>query len=219
MGACQTISPDGKWIGGRGIPGMALNGPWLWNEDTGYKVLYEDMDGTVADINSDGTVAVGWMGPGSSAWIWSEKEGFSYLQDYVEKKLGHELEDFGIVSVYDMSPNGRYICGYGMWEDTPAAYVFDLFAKVEGVEEMEAAQVKASVYPNPVVSELHVDLPYDSETVQTTITLYSMQGSAVRRMSDCRQSNAMSVDGLAAGLYMLDVCAGNAHKAFKVLVK
>lgn len=219
VGSCQTISPDGKWIGGRGLPELKVNGPWIWSEETGYKVLYEDMDGTVADINSDGTVAVGWMGPGSSAWIWTEKEGFSYLQDYVEKKLGHELEDFGIVSVYDMSPNGRYICGYGMWEDTPAAYVFDLFAKVEGVEEMEAAQIKAAVYPNPVVSELHVDLPYDSDTVNTTITLYDMQGGVVRRMNGCRQSNVMNVDGLSSGLYVLDVCAGNTHKAYKVVVK
>lgn len=170
---------DGKWIGGRGIPGLPVSGPW----------------------------------------IWSEKEGFSYLQDYVEKKLGHELEDFGIVSVYDMSPNGRYICGYGMWEGDPAAYVFDLFAKVEGVEEMEAAQVKAAVYPNPVVSELHVDLPYDSDTVNTTITLYDMQGGVVRRMNGCRQSNVMNVDGLSSGLYVLDVCAGNTRKAYKVVVK
>lgn len=70
-------------------------------KETGYKVLYSDMDGTVSDVNSDGTMAVGWFGPGSSAWIWTEKDGFSHLQNYIDGK-GHAHSDLSIVSVYDI---------------------------------------------------------------------------------------------------------------------
>lgn len=219
VGACQTVSDNGKWIGGRGTPGQnAVSGAWIWSEETGFTVLCDDMDSTVADVNNDGTLAIGWEGPGSGAWIWSEKEGFSYLSDYVEKKLGHAPREFVIASVYDLSPNGRYVCGYGMLDGNPVGYVFDLLTS-SGADEMEAAQVNASVYPNPVVSELHVDLPFDNSEVQTSINLYNVQGGVVRSIGNCRQSNVINVEGLGAGIYVLDVRTGNTHKTFKVVVK
>ncbi len=123
-----------------------------------------------------------------------------------------------IVSVYDISPNGRYVCGYGMKDGGPIAFVYDLMQNV-GIDEMESEQVKAAVYPNPVMSELHVDLPFDGSSVGTTITLLNMQGGVCRQLSDCRQSNVIDVNGLSAGIYVLDVKAGNTRKAFKVIVK
>lgn len=218
VGYVQTVSPDGKWLGGRGMEGLGVNGAWLWNEEEGFKVLYPDMDSTVSDVNSDGTVAVGWVGPGMGAWIWTAEGGLCGLQDYVEKKLGHSLGDFGIVSVYDMSPNGRYICGYGMYNGGPSAYVFDLFHTV-GTEEMEAAQVKASVYPNPASDELHVDLPFDCTELSTTLSLVDMQGHVVRRLGNPSASNVIDIRGLAPGMYVLDVNANGSHKAHKVIVK
>lgn len=218
-GACWTVSPDGKWIGGRGIPGLTgINGAWNWSEETGYKVLYEKEDATTSDINSDGTVAVGWTGPGSGAWIWTEKDGRSSLQDYVEKSLGHSL-DFSIVSVYDMSPNGRYICGYGMYGDIPMAYVFDLMHSNSGIKEMEAAQIKASIYPNPASEEIHVDLPFDSSELRTTLTLMSMNGQVVKRINTPNASNVIDIRDLSRGIYVLDVNANGTRKAFKIIVR
>lgn len=120
-----------------------------------------------------------------------------------------------------MSPNGRYVAGWGMRGDNKFGYVLDLkYEKPEdSVETLAAEQVKASVYPNPVVSELHVDLPYDSSSVNTTVTLYNIQGSVCRQINNCRQSNIINVEGLAAGIYVLDVEAGDTHKVFKVIVK
>lgn len=218
-GACQTMSPDGKWIGGRGIPGLTgINGAWIWSEETGYTVVYENEDATTSDINSDGTVAVGWTGPGSGAWIWTEKDGRSSLQKYVEKSLGHSL-DFGIVSVYDMSPNGRYICGYGMKGEGPMAYVFDLMHGLTGIEEMEAAQIKASIYPNPASEEIHVDLPFDSTELNTTLTLVGMNGQVVRQLDTPNASNVIDIRDLSRGIYVLDVNANGTHKAFKIIIR
>lgn len=219
VGACQCVTPDGKWIGGRGIPGLnGISGAWIYNEEEGFKVLYEDEDATTSDINSDGTVAVGWMGPGSGAWIWTKENGRESLHEYVESCLGESLRDFHIISVYDMSPNGRYICGYGMQNGSPVAYVFDLL-EGSGIEEMEAAQIKASIYPNPASEEIHVDLPFDSSELNTTLTLVNMNGQTVRQLNTPNASNVIDIRDLSRGIYVLDVNANGTHKAFKVIVK
>lgn len=222
VGACQCISADGNWIGGRGIPGLnGVSGAWIYNEEEGFQVLYEDMDATTSDINSDGTVAVGWTGPGAGAWIWTKENGRSTLQDYANEKLGYDIyEEYGffIASVYDMSPNGRYVCGYGMQDGNPVAYVFDLFHS-SGIEEMEAAQIKASIYPNPASEEIHVDLPFDSSELNTIITLVSMNGQTVRQLNSPNASNVIDIRDLSRGIYVLDVNANGRHKAFKVIVK
>lgn len=218
VGAAQTVSADGKWVAGRGMPGMGTSGAWLWNEEEGFNVIYPEMDSTVADINADATTAVGWTGPVGGAWIWTKEDGRMDLQQYVESKLGYSLKNFGITSVYDMSPNGRYICGFGMYGETPTAYVFDLFHTV-GIDEMEAAQVKASVYPNPASEELHVDLPFDYTELDTTLTLVNMQGQVVRKLDAPSTSNTIDIRSLSAGIYLLDVNANGSHKTFKVIVK
>lgn len=218
VGACQAVSADGKWIGGRAYDGMGLDGAWIWNEEDGFTVVYPDMDSTVADMNADASVVVGWVGPGSSAWIWTKEDGRMQLQDYIENKLGYSLNNFGIASVYDMSPNGRYICGYGMQGGSPVAYVFDMF-HTSGIEEMEAAQVKASIYPNPASEELHVDLPFSYTELPTTLTLVSMQGQVVKQVKNPAASNVMDIRNLSAGLYLLDVNANGSHKTYKVIIK
>lgn len=219
VGACQCVSPDGKWIGGRGIPGLnGIAGAWIYNEDDGFKVLYDNEDTTTSDINSDGTVAVGWMATGFGAWIWTEENGLTPLQSYIENRLGYTLDNFVIMSVYDMSPNGRYICGYGMRGEDPMAYVYDLLHS-SGIDEMEAAQVKASIYPNPASEELHVDLPFDNSELDTTLTLVNMNGQTVRTVEAPAASNVIDIRDLPRGIYMLDVNANGNHKAFKVIVK
>lgn len=217
-GAAQAVSPDGKWIAGRGMPGMGASGAWIWNEEDGFNVIYPNEDSTVADINADATVAVGWTGPVGGAWIWTKEGGRMDLQSYVESKLGYSLNNFFITSVYDMSPNGRYICGFGMYGETPTGYVFDLF-HTSGIDEMEAAQVKASIYPNPASEVLHVDLPFDYTELNTTLTLANMNGQVVRQLNAPSTSNSIDIRGLAAGIYLLDVNANGNHKTFKVIVK
>ena len=142
-----------------------------------------------------------------------------YLQDYVTNVLGCDLGDFYIMSVYDMSPNGRYVCGYGMRGQQVLGYMIDLEGKGTSIEDKVVSQTKASVYPNPVSDELHVDLPYGAEDVKTTLTLVDMQGCAVRRVETVQTSNIINVSNLPQGIYILDVNARGSHKAFKVVVK
>lgn len=116
----------------------------------------------------------------------------------------------------DLSPNGRYITGWCMKDLGKYAYVADLKANATSIEK-EIEQTKAAVYPNPVASELHIDLPF--EGVSTRISLYSAQGCCVKSMTTTSVSNTMNVDDLTEGLYILDVNANGNHKSFKVIVK
>lgn len=222
VATARSVSPDGKWIGGDGSVGdSAFPGPWLWNEEEGYKLIFDDaeVDGGVAAVSNNGEKAIGWQGLGSSAWLYTKDGGVQYLQDYVTNVLGCDLGDFFICSVYDMSPNGRYVTGYGMRGDQVLGYMIDLEGKGTSIEDKVVSQTKASVYPNPVSDELHVDLPYGAEDVKTTLTLVDMQGCAVRRVETVQTSNIINVSNLPQGIYILDVNARGSHKAFKVVIK
>lgn len=218
LGFCQCVSNDGKWIGGNGAIESATQAPWIWNEDKGTIVIGEyGNTGCVADIANDGSMAIGWDGSGQGAWIWTEEMGKVELNTYATDHLHIDLGDFFIVSVYDMSPNGRYVTGWGFDGGEPRAYVLDLKPVIDGIEAAQAEQVKAAVYPNPVSSELHVDVPYSE--VATTMTLTDMQGRTVISRQLAETSNTVSVETLPAGMYLLRVEAGKSSKVFKIVVR
>ena len=221
VGTARSVSPDGKWIGGDGSDLAAIKGPWLWNEEEGYIPLFGDeaVGGSVSAVTNGGEKAIGWQGLNSGAWLYTKADGVVLLQDYVENVLGVDLGDFYIMSAYDMSPNGRYVTGYGMRGDAVLGYMIDLEAGTTSIESKTVDQTKASVYPNPVADELHIDMPFGSDEVATTLTLVDMQGRVVRRIDTARQSNTMDVSSLTEGIYVLDVNARGTHKAFKIMIK
>lgn len=217
LGQANAISPDGKIIGGQGYDEyFASSGAWLWSEDKGYRELTPD-GYMVYDMNNDGTVVIGQARSGFGAWIWTEEEGFADLQAYLTER--NICPDSGVAGVMDMSPNGRYICGYGYIGSGPsmhpAAYVVDLLAGTTEVEKIEA-QMKVTVYPNPAAYELHIDLPFDE--VETSLTLYNMQGIPVRSIAAASTSNIMNVSDLEEGMYLLVTDAAGMKKTTKVIV-
>lgn len=218
LGMCNAVSSDGKIIGGRGNSLYAVEGAWLWSEEKGLQLLNpeEGADDMVYDMTNDGSFVVGQLGAGNSAWIWSEETGMVEMNRYLTEYLGIDLDGHTICGVMDLSPNGRYITGWCMKDLGKYAYVADLKANATSIEK-EIEQTKAAVYPNPVASELHIDLPF--EGVSTRISLYSAQGCCVKSMTTTSVSNTMNVEDLTEGLYILDVNANGNHKSFKVIVK
>lgn len=219
LGECLAVSADGKWIAGEGKPGYyGVADPWIWSEESGL-ILLDDagIGGRIADISNDGSMVLGWDTSGDKeAWIWRKGEGKMEINQYVTGKLGYDLGDYSIYSVGNLSPNGRYMAcqawdGKGIY-----ACVLDLFHNAEGIDKV-VAQTKASVYPNPVSNELHIDLPF--EDVKTSIRLYDTHGVQVRSMSANSTSNTMDVSSLKEGMYILNVAVGTEHKSFKVLVR
>lgn len=217
LGNPLAVSQNGKWIGGTGGNWYAVENAWIWSEENGLEEL--DVDGATVEVAEDGSMAAGRNTGGIGAWVWFRGKGHTELNSYVIDH-GGDLKNTSITGFYAMSPNGRFLTGYAYdAEMQPHGYLVDLKPESNDVERMSADQVKASVYPNPVVTDLHVDLPYNSDAISTTITLYNMQGGICRRLTNCCQSNVINVEGLSAGIYVLDVNAGTTHKAFKVVVK
>ena len=218
LGFCNAISSDGKWIGGNGYATTtALGSPWIWSQESGLIALdpTETYDGTVADMNNDASVVVGWYGPGGSAWIWTKESGMVNLNTYATETLGYDLGEYYICGVYDMSPNGRYITGWCMKGMGKYGYVIDLKSGV-GIESAALDQCKAAVYPNPVSTELHIDFPFDN--IDTQVRLLDLQGRAVKEMRTSSINNVMNLSDVNSGLYILDVAAEGVHKTFKIEV-
>lgn len=219
VGACNAVSSDGKWIGGRSNTVQnAVDGAWLWSEETGLKLLNPEpgADDMVYDMNNDASFVVGQVGPGGSSWVWTEETGMKEINRYLSEDLGIDLGEYYICGVIDLSPNGRYITGWCMKGMGKYAYVVDLKGNATSIEKpME--QVKAAVYPNPVATDLHIDLPFDN--IETRIRLYSLQGSCVRQMKASGKSNVMNVSNIAPGLYILNVSAKGVNKSFKIEIK
>lgn len=216
-GYAQCVSSDGKWIGGNGIYG-SLDCPWIWSEKTGLKLIGESGygGGCVSDMNNDASVLVGWGGTGESGWIWTEKLGKMDINDFVTNELGAELNGITLCSIYDMSPNGRYLVGYGMNDNAEfIGYRIDLKEWITSHIE-ETNMCEATVYPNPVSNELHIDF---IDHIESTIRLYDMQGRLILETHRNNMNNIINLDTIENGLYILDVNSKGMHKTFKIEIR
>ena len=218
FGAAHAVSPNGKWIGGTGTSLNYTLNAWLYNIETGeFKDLGID-GGTVVEVNNDGTMAVGYGASGLSAFIWTEKDGYKDLNTYAaELGLDYTNSGFSMVSCIDASPNWRYLCGWGMAGMGQFAYMMDTKGESTGIGQEIIEQCKAEIYPNPVSDILHVALPY--EGLKTTVTLFDLQGRAVKTLKTENTTNEIDVTDVRPGMYILDVEAKGLHKGFKVMVK
>ena len=215
VGYCTAITSDGKWIGG--TDEYTGSGTWLWNEEEGFVTISEDK-GFVNDIFNDGTWAVGAVG--TEAFIWTKEKGYTALMDYLTDELQCEdLDGFIPTSLQKISPNGRYLAGYGKIDNQRCGFVVDLDYNATAIDNKVLSQVKANVYPNPVADELHVALPFNANELATTLTLVDMQGRVVRTVNNASQDNVINVSDLTTGIYVLDVNAAGTHKSFKIVVK
>lgn len=176
------------------------------------------MKGFVNGIQQDGTFVVGTIG-NSDAFVWTKDGGMKTLVDYLKDVKGYDVsDDFAPMSILSISPNGRYLAGYG-YDGGYNAFLVDLDYGTTAIDNKALAQVKASVYPNPVADELHVALPFDGSEVATTLNLYDMKGATVRSMEAAGADAVINVSSLTDGIYLLDVNAAGEHKTFKVVVR
>ncbi|WP_186989854.1 T9SS type A sorting domain-containing protein [Constantimarinum furrinae] len=119
LGEAVTVSGDGNWIGGKGD--YANNDePWIWSESTGYISLGTfpaGGKGTVMKINYDGTLAIGYfqIDPWTPniPFIWTPTGGLQDFNDYITQTLGYSMGASPVYVPNGMSPNGKYIVGWG----------------------------------------------------------------------------------------------------------
>jgi hypothetical protein len=73
------------------------------------------------------------------------------------------------------------------------------------------------VYPNPVSSILHVDLPDLPQGKTGTLELYSSMGNSAMSPKPLSQVQSIDLSGVLPGLYMVRVTAGRHTVVTKIL--
>ena len=163
MGECSAVSADGAWIGGYGD--YANSGqPWIWSEGSGVINLGQlPLTGTgyVAGMSADASVVVGWFdgelwGDPQTPFIWTAAGGLQNLNTYMTEVLGITLGDQQASGASCISPNGKYVAGYGIDNSTfsPFAFRLDLGSSA-GIRPVAATGV-LQAYPNPTTGKLTI---------------------------------------------------------------
>jgi len=237
---CSAVSLDGKWIGGYGSSinsgplfkgaedddSQIANQPWIWSEEDGFKRLgmpAEFVGNTVAvanvtGINNDGTTVVGFITVGNTmyAFIWTEDGGIKTLNDYMANVLNYNMDNYQLCSILSMSPNGRYITGWGINNQTMSIMSFQIdLLMSSGIKNPGAIKNTATVYPNPVSDVLHIDMSVEGNT---SIRLFNTQGQLVLTQKGYFMQNSINVENIPAGIYILDVTCEDMHKTYKIKV-
>lgn len=211
----RSVSTDGKWLGGKGGERSLIKNPYIYSIETGIIELTDNgVGGTVSDINNDGDIAIGWYGIGESGWIWTKEDGIMEINDFAKNVLGAEYTGT-LCSAYDMSPNGRFVIGYGMDGQGVFGYMLDLKQWLED-RETGTGIADVTVYPNPATNELHIDLLRDGNA---HVNLYDLTGRKVYSRKVADTSNVVDISSVKNGIYVLEVQTGNARKTMKFQVK
>lgn len=169
----------------------------------------------MSDINNEGDIAIGWYGTGESGWIWTKEDGIMDINDFARNVLGAEYTGT-LCSAYDMSPNGRFVIGYGMGGTQDFfGYMLDLKQWLED-REQGTGIADVTVYPNPATDELHIDMLSDGNA---HVNLYDLTGRKVYSSKVTDTSNVVNISSVKNGIYVLEVQAGNARKTMKFQVK
>ncbi len=87
-----------------------------------------------------------------------------------------------------------------------------------GIEKLNASLL--SVYPNPALNNVTVSWPLTSTGANATITVTDMQGKVVisTEMSNFTGAETLNVSALKAGLYMVEVAAGDIKMTEKLQI-
>lgn len=211
----RSVSTDGKWLGGRGGDNTLIKNPYIYSTETGIIELTDNgVGGTVSDINNDGDIAVGWYGTGTSGWIWTKEDGIMDINDFARNILGADYTGT-LCSAYDMSPNGRFVVGYGIDGENFFGYMLDLKQWLED-REQGTGIADVTVYPNPATDEIHIDMLSNGNA---HVNLYDLTGCKVysRKVGDT--SNVIDLSSVKNGIYVLEVQAGSKRKTMKFQVK
>lgn len=202
------VSDDGVWAVGSSYLGYAH----IWSDATGLiKINHPNVDintgftGTSTAVNENGTIVVGYFrnifvnpAPDSGeGFIWTHTTGRVELTAYAQS-LG--INTLGITFSLPMgiSPNGKYIVGWGRQNGNPVGFRLQLPSS--NLSTMETSKKNWSVYPNPVGDVLHVKRSTDMSDLQ----LYDMNG---RKMMDIREKEVengqINMKAIPKGVYIL----------------
>ena len=221
IGECTAVSKDGKWIGGNGDYNNNYN-PWIWSRDSGLinlgsmPSLYT---GNVGGMNDAATIVVGWFdvqpidfGNPTSAYIWTRAHGMMEMDSFVTYVLGDSLGPHQITAATCISPDGKYIAGYGINNSTFSSFAFRLSlpGSITGVKEITSAP-DILVYPNPTSSIITIETP-----AKTVLTISSIDGRVLDQ-TEISGKQMIDISKYAAGVYLFSFRSGDIIQIKKII--
>lgn len=227
LGMASAVSADGNWIGGYGD--YAFPNAWLWSQNTGVVDLGnlglpEGTTGNVAGMSADGSIVVGWYVYAPDPWtqnytpfIWTAAMGAMDLNTFITDYLGYTMEIGPIWSANTISPNGKFIAGWGLdptigsWGEL---FTFRLELPDGWVKTTEnELSVHVSVYPNPVCDKLTIQAGEKIEKVE----LFDANGLLVTKEIANQSKFTMNTEKLASGIYFAKVTTKELSKTVKIV--
>ena len=126
----QNVSSDGAFVVGSGVRSAQRGGiaAFIWNEAAGYTTIGPGMP---AAVSMDGSLVGGsyydFKSSVEQGFLWSPEFGFREVSSVlkVDYGFGSELDDWQNLVPTEMSPDGRYIIGYGLSEGSTEGWLLD----------------------------------------------------------------------------------------------
>ncbi|WP_179351822.1 S8 family serine peptidase [Winogradskyella vidalii] len=188
-----------------------------------------DANGDYAYFSSQGSAAqVGYQKPdvvarGGAAYVIDENNtivqnngtsfsspilcgGIASLWQAIPEALPTEIMDYVRQSASQYNAPDDFL-GYG---------IPDLFqAKNLALSFDETIRTAFHFYPNPVRSNLNIEIP--SSIAQLEVVIYSQLGQEMVRQVVTENANSINVSNLVSGLYLIQVSSDEASKTFKFI--
>jgi probable HAF family extracellular repeat protein len=124
------ISTDGSVVVGGA--NTAASGPFYeafrWTAAGGMQSIGHIGNGSTfaTGTTADGSVIVGEANGQQTAFIWDATHGMRTLADALEQDYGFDSSEFELEGALGISPDGRYIIGYGSGDNFTGAWVINL---------------------------------------------------------------------------------------------
>jgi hypothetical protein len=131
---------------------------------------------------------------------------------------------FGAKISYDYDKAGNRIKRWLVVEEitntTEAEFRTSEKAEDAGAEnEMRSDDVSVSVYPNPTIGVVTVDIPALDESGSNTLHLYDAKGETVLSRKRLMNSNTIDFMNTPSGVYILKLNLGGSEKSYKIIKK
>ena len=218
MTLVTKVSDDGNWAIANSYDQSAV----IWNEISGVitippvNVTTQTHTGYPMSINSDGTKVVGYYRDAfnptfdtNESFFWTPSTGSILLSQYVAS-LGLDAQGINFILPTDISPNGKYITGWGMKNGTMLGFRIEVPDSFLGVNTIDKKQI--SIYPNPVKDILNID----GANIISDVKICDMAGRNVLEMKEIKNGK-INVSNLSKGVYLLKAVIDGKAEILKVI--
>ncbi|MBN9337367.1 MAG: T9SS type A sorting domain-containing protein [Chryseobacterium sp.] len=212
------VSDDGNWAIANSYDQSAV----IWNETAGatkippINVTTDMYTGYPTGINADGSKVVGYYRDAFSpsfgtneSFFWTPSGGSVLLSQYVTS-LGLDTQGVNFILPTDISPNGKYIVGWGTKDGKLLGFRIELPDAAMTANDIDKKVI--SIYPNPVKDVLNIS---GASTI-SDVEIYDISGKKVSEVKDVK-NRQLNIHYLPKGSYLLKGLFDQQQRTLKII--